>query len=156
MMREWATVVSWERGIATLHSESKTSCSRCSAKAGCGSMMLNKLGPKNAHVMRVAIEQPLKPGQRIELGIQETSLLSSAFLVYMTPLFGLFIVAGVFQHLFQSDMAAAGGALIGGIGGVILAKALSRRLGDKAAFQPKILNVALPQHELRVETVDSA
>ncbi|HBQ80546.1 MAG TPA: SoxR reducing system protein RseC, partial [Erwinia persicina] len=37
MMREWATVVSWQNGIATLHSEIKTSCSSCSARKGCGS-----------------------------------------------------------------------------------------------------------------------
>ncbi|MDN8543395.1 SoxR-reducing system protein RseC [Erwinia sp. ACCC 02193] len=152
MMREWATVVSWHNGVATLHSEMKTSCSSCSARKGCGSHMLNKLGPKNAHVMKIASAEPLAPGQRIELGIEEKSLLSSALLVYMTPLLGLFIVAGLFQMLFHSDVAAAAGALLGGIGGFIIAKGISGYLGKSASFHPVILSVALPPDALRVET----
>lgn len=152
MMREWATVVSWNNGIATLHSEIKTSCSSCSARKGCGSHMLDKLGPKNAHVMKVASTEPLAAGQRIELGIAEKSLLSSALLVYMTPLVGLFIVAGLFQALFHTDIAAVSGALLGGVGGFILAKGISTYLGKSASFQPVILSVALPPDALRVET----
>lgn len=152
MMREWATVVSWQNGVATLHSEMKTSCSSCSARKGCGSHMLNKLGPKNAHVMKITSAEPLVPGQRIELGIEEKSLLSSALLVYMTPLLGLFIVAGLFQMLFHSDLAAAAGALLGGIGGFIVAKGISGYLGKSASFHPVILSVALPPDALRVET----
>lgn len=152
MMREWATVVSWQNGVATLHSEIKTSCSSCSARKGCGSHMLNKLGPKNAHVMTVASAEPLIPGQRIELGIAEASLLSSALLVYMTPLLGLFTVAGLFQLLFHSDLAAASGALLGGIGGFIIARGISGLLGRAAAYQPVILSVALPPDAISVIT----
>ena len=152
MMREWATVVAWHDGVATLHSEMKTSCSSCSARKGCGSQMLNKLGPKNAHVMKVNSAEPLVPGQRIELGIAERSLLSSALLVYMTPLVGLFILAGVFQMLFHSDLAAASGALLGGIGGFIVAKGISAVLGRSASYQPVILSVALPPDALQVTT----
>ncbi|PPS58924.1 hypothetical protein CRX72_25630 [Pantoea sp. BRM17] len=56
--------------------------------------------------MTIPSAEPLQPGQRIELGIRESSLLGSALLVYMTPLFGLFAVAGLFQMLFHSDLAA--------------------------------------------------
>lgn len=152
MMREWATVVSWQNGMATLHSEIKTSCSSCSARKGCGSHMLNKLGPKNAHVMKIASAEPLIPGQRIELGIAESSLLSSALLVYMSPLVGLFILAGLFQMLFHSDLAAACGALLGGIGGFIIARGISSVLGRSASYQPVILSVALPPDALHVST----
>lgn len=152
MMREWATVVAWHDGIATLHTEAKTTCNSCSARKGCGSAMLNKLGPKNAHVMQINSEKPLSPGQRIEIGIRESSLLSSALLVYMTPLVGLFTVAGLFQMLFGSDLAAATGALLGGVAGFIVAKGLSLRLGHREAFQPVILSIALPPDALRVES----
>ncbi|RPE02318.1 SoxR-reducing system protein RseC [Candidatus Pantoea deserta] len=152
MMREWATVVAWRDGIATLHTEAKTSCNSCSARKGCGSHMLNKLGPKDAHVMEIVSEKPLQPGQRVELGIRESSLLGSALLVYMTPLFGLFLLAGLFQALFHSDLAAACGALLGGIGGFIVAKGVSLKVGEREAFQPVILSVALPPDALRVKS----
>jgi len=144
--------VAWQDGIATLHTEAKTSCNSCQARKGCGSHMLNKLGPKNAHVMQIASSKPLQPGQRIELGIKESSLLGSALLVYMTPLSGLFLVAGLFQALFNSDLAAACGALLGGIGGFIVAKGVSMKFGDREAFQPVILSIALPPDALRVES----
>ncbi|MCK8360317.1 SoxR reducing system protein RseC, partial [Erwinia amylovora] len=54
MMKEWATVVSWQDVIATLHAEMKTSFHSCSARKGCGSHKLEKLGPKKAHVMKIA------------------------------------------------------------------------------------------------------
>ncbi len=155
MMREWATVTSWENGIATLHTEAKTSCNSCNARKGCGSHLLNKLGPEDAEVMQIASKQPLQAGQRIELGIRESSLLGSAVLVYMTPLLGLFIVAGLFQALFHSDLASASGALLGGIGGFILSKGISALIGDKEAFQPVILSVALPPDSLRFEAAES-
>ncbi|EXU74894.1 MULTISPECIES: SoxR-reducing system protein RseC [Erwinia] len=152
MMREWATVVSWQDGIATLHSEMKTSCNSCSARKGCGSQMLNKLGPKNAHVMKIASAEPLIPGQRIELGIEEKSLLSSALLVYMTPLLGLFLCAGLFQMLFHTDTAAAFGALLGGVGGFIVAKGISVWLSKSSSFKPVILSVSLPPDVLHVQS----
>ncbi|MBT0728161.1 SoxR-reducing system protein RseC [Rosenbergiella australiborealis] len=156
MMREWATVVSWHQGVATLHTEAKTTCNSCSARKGCGSQMLNKLGPKDAHVMQVKSEQVLQPGQRIELGIEESSLLSSALMVYITPLLGLFIGAGLFQYWFNTDLASAAGALMGGVSGFFVAKCLSKLVGDKHAFQPIILTVALGPDQLRVESIPSS
>jgi sigma-E factor negative regulatory protein RseC len=61
-------------------------------------------------------------------------------------------VAGIFQMLFASDLAAACGALLGGIGGFIVAKGVSKLFGDREAFQPVILSVALPPDALRVES----
>ncbi|MBT0720236.1 SoxR-reducing system protein RseC [Tatumella sp. TA1] len=156
MMREWATVVAWDNGIATLHTEAKTTCNSCSARKGCGSQMLNKLGPKDAHVMQISSDKPLQPGQRIELGIKESSLLSSALMVYITPLVGLFIGAGLMQYWFNADLASAGGALLGGVGGFFVAKYLSKMMGDKHSFQPIILTVALGPDQLRVDPVHSS
>lgn len=152
MMREWATVVAWHEGVATVHAESKTSCNSCSAKRGCGSAMLNKLGPKNAHVMTIFSKQPLQAGQRVELGIKESSLLASAMLVYLAPLVGLFAVAGIFESLFATDVAAAVGALVGGIGGFIVAKGVAAHYGKR--LEPVILSVTLPADALRVEVTE--
>ncbi len=103
MIKEWATVVSWQNGIALVcMSDAKASCNSCASRAGCGSRVLNKLGPQTSHTISVPSEQPLMAGQKVELGIAEGSLLSSAMLVYLSPLVGLFIMGGVFQMLFRS------------------------------------------------------
>jgi len=70
----------------------------------------------------------------------------------MSPLVGLFVMAALFQTLFGYDLAAMGGAVLGGVGGFLLARAFSPRLAAREAWQPVILSVSLPPNELRVET----
>ena len=132
MIKEWATVVSWHNGVAQVHCDVKASCSSCASRAGCGSRVLNKLGPQTSHTISVPCEQPLAAGQKVELGIAESSLLGSAMLVYMAPLAGLFVMASIFQVLFASDIASLCGALLGGVGGFLVANGDAD--GDAAAF----------------------
>ncbi|HCI7689373.1 SoxR-reducing system protein RseC [Salmonella enterica subsp. enterica] len=152
MIKEWATVVSWQNGQAVVSCDVKASCSSCASRAGCGSRVLNKLGPQTTHTIVVPSAEPLTPGQKVELGIAEKSLLGSALLVYMSPLAGLFLCAALFQMLFGSDLAALSGAMLGGVGGFLVARGYSRKLSERDAWQPVILNVALPPDLVRVET----
>lgn len=151
MIKEWATVVSWENGQALVSCDVKASCSSCASRAGCGSRVLNKLGPQTTHTIVVPCDEPLVPGQKVELGIAEGSLLSSALLVYMSPLMGLFLIASLFQLLFASDIAALCGAILGGVGGFLIAWLLSK-VCCRSEWQPIILSVALPPGLVRFET----
>lgn len=155
MIKEWATVVSWNNGIALVSCDVKASCNSCASRAGCGSRVLNKLGPQTSHTISVPCEQPLVEGQKVELGIAEGSLLTSAVLVYLSPLVGLFVMGGVFQMLFGTDLSAMFGAALGGVGGFLLAKGLSPRLAAREEWQPVILSVALAPDQLRVETLST-
>lgn len=152
MIKEWATVVSWENGEALLSCDVKASCNSCASRSGCGSRVLYKLGPQNTHTIAVSSAEPLVPGQKVELGIAESSLLGSALLVYMAPLAGLFIMAGLFQFLFASDLASMSGALLGGVGGFLLARGWGEKLTRRNEWQPVIISVGLPPDALRVET----
>ncbi|MGL4429303.1 MAG: SoxR-reducing system protein RseC [Silvania sp.] len=155
MIKEWATVVSWQDGVARVSCDVKASCNSCASRAGCGSRVLNKLGPQTTHTIVVPSSQPLVEGQKVELGIAEGSLLGSAMLVYLSPLVGLFTVGGVFQVLFGTDLAAMCGAALGGVGGFLLARGFSHKLAVREAWQPVILSVGLPPDELRVEMLSS-
>ncbi len=150
MIKEWATVISWHNGMAQVSCDVKASCNSCASRVGCGSRVLNKLGPQTQHTISVPSAQPLVSGQKVELGIAEGSLLSSALLVYMSPLVGLFLVASVFQVLFASDPAALCGAILGGVGGFLIARGFSAKLAAREAWQPVILSVGLPPHEIVV------
>lgn len=152
MIKEWATVVSWQNGEALVSCDVKASCSSCASRSGCGTRVLNKLGPQTTHTIVVASDVALEPGQKVELGIAEGSLLGSAMLVYLSPLVGLFLIASLFQVLFGSDLAALSGAILGGVGGFLIARGYSRKLAAHEAWQPVILNVALPPDMIRVET----
>lgn len=155
MIKEWATVVSWQDGQALVSCDVKASCNSCASRAGCGSRVLNKLGPQTTHTLVVPSDTPLEPGQKVELGIAEASLLGSAVLVYMTPLVGLFLFASLFQVLFGSDLAALSGAVLGGVGGFLIARGFSRQLAERESWQPVILNVALPPGFVRVDATSS-
>lgn len=152
MIKEWATVVSWENGEALLHCDVKASCSSCASRSGCGTRVLNKLGPQTSHLLSVPSEQPLVAGQKVELGIAEGSLLGSALLVYMSPLVGLFLCSALFQTLFNTNLAAMAGALLGGVGGFLIARGVSQRFSSRESWQPVILSVALGPDALRVDT----
>lgn len=154
MIKEWATVIAWDNGMAQVSCDVKTSCNSCSTRAGCGTRVLNKLGPQTSHTITVPCAEPLVVGQKVELGITESSLLGSAMLVYMSPLLGLFVVATLFQVLFGSDIAALSGAILGGVGGFLIAKGLSPRLAARETWQPIILSVGLPPDLIR--TVSSS
>jgi sigma-E factor negative regulatory protein RseC len=156
MIKKWATVISWQKGEALLSCDVKASCSSCASRAGCGSRILNKLGPQTSHTLSVACDTPLVAGQKVELGIAEGSLIGSALLVYMSPLLGLFLVSGVFQALFGTNLAAICGAVLGGVGGFLIARGFSLKLSRRETWQPVILSVALPPNVLRVETTTPA
>ncbi|QGU11904.1 SoxR-reducing system protein RseC [Leclercia sp. J807] len=155
MIKEWATVVSWHKGVALVSCDVKASCNSCASRAGCGSRVLNKLGPQTSHTISVPSAEPLVEGQKVELGIAEGSLLGSAMLVYLSPLVGLFALGGLFQVLFGTDLAAMCGAALGGVGGFLLARGFSSRLAEREALQPVILSVGLPPDQLRVDTLSS-
>ncbi|TPG64252.1 SoxR-reducing system protein RseC [Ewingella americana] len=151
MMKEWATVISWQDGIATLRCETQAGCSSCHSRSGCGARVLNELGPQTEHNLQVNIAEPLQPGQKVELGITEGSLLRSAFLVYMTPLLGVIFGGGLLQWLTQGDLYSVIGAVTGGAVGFVIARALASKLEDQAGYQPVILQIGLPPDAFRFQ-----
>ncbi|MCW2481249.1 SoxR-reducing system protein RseC [Candidatus Symbiopectobacterium sp. NZEC135] len=152
MIKEWATVVSWHNGMAELHCEQRSGCSGCQSRKTCGTGLLSELGRSAEQALYVPCEQPLLPGQRVELGISESSLLRSAMLVYLVPLLGLFTGAGLLQSLFANDLAAVLGALLGAALAFILVRGWSLKLGEKRHYRPVILQIALPGQPLHIES----
>lgn len=151
MVKEWATVVRWQNGRALLRYGSSSGCGSCGAGKTCGSYALSKIGPNTEHELEIAIEQPLVEGQKIEVGIPEGSLIRSALLVYLTPILGLFIFAGLAQAFDFEQFWIAISGVIGGIIGFYVARRLASNLRDDEAFQPVVLQIGLPPSELSVQ-----
>lgn len=151
MVKEWATVVRWQNGRALLRYGSSSGCGSCGARKTCGSYALSKIGSNTEHELEIAIEQPLVEGQKIEVGIPEGSLIRSALLVYLTPILGLFIFAGLAQAFDFEQFWIAISGVIGGIIGFYIARRLASNWRDDEAFQPVILQIGLPPSELSVQ-----
>lgn len=152
MMKEWATVVSWQQGVALLRCEPKSGCGSCTARSGCGVHALNELVPGTEHHLQLQVAQPLEPGQRVEIGIAEGSLLRSAMLVYMTPLFGIMLGGGLLQWWLGSDAASLLGAIIGGAAAFLVVRLVAPRLGKQVNYQPVVLQIGLPPGAMRLQT----
>ncbi|MBT9432214.1 SoxR-reducing system protein RseC [Candidatus Sodalis endolongispinus] len=151
MIKEWATVVSWQRGVAQVRCEAREGCGSCHARQSCGTRLLEKMAPDTQHYLAVASALPLVPGQRVEVGINEGSLLRSAFLVYMLPLLGLIGGAAMLQGTLGTDPAAACGGVAGGVAGFLCARYLASHTSETRDNQPVILQVALPPSSLHVQ-----
>lgn len=152
MVKEWATVIRWQNGRALLRYGSSTGgCGSCSARKTCGSYALSKIGPNKEHELEIVIEQPLVEGQKIEVGIPEGSLIRSALLVYLTPILGLFLLAGLAQSLDFEQFWIAVLGVFGGIIGFFVARNLASKWRDDEAFQPVVLQIGLPPSELSVQ-----
>lgn len=144
MLREWATVIDWQRGVATLRCEQRAGCSSCQSSATCGTRVLNKLGPQVIHDLKIPVEQPLSIGQRVELGIPESGVLLSAMLVYIVPLLGILLFSSLFYFFIGSDIASIIGALVGGLAGFFVARFYAGRLSTNVSVHPVILQIAIP------------
>ncbi|PWC11315.1 SoxR-reducing system protein RseC [Brenneria corticis] len=153
MIKEWATVISWQDGIALLRCEQRSGCGSCQSRSSCGTSILNQLGAPAEHTLHVPCAQPLQSGQRVELGIAEGSLLHSAVMVYFVPLLGLFAGSALFQALFASELAAVLGALFGGGAAFLSVKRWAGKLRENSRYQPVILQIALPGELLQINTV---
>lgn len=73
MMKEWATVVSWQQGVALLRCEPKAGCGSCTARSGCGARALNELVPETEHQLQVHIDQPLNRGSASRLASRKAA-----------------------------------------------------------------------------------
>ncbi|EEQ11272.1 Sigma-E factor regulatory protein RseC [Yersinia mollaretii ATCC 43969] len=109
------------------------------------------MGPESNHQLQIAISQPLEPGQKVEVGISEGSLLRSASLVYLTPLAGLITGGALFQALFVTDAFTALGAISGTGLGFLLAKKLATRIEGQSNYQPTVLQIGLPPTAIRIQ-----
>ncbi|MGV2987265.1 SoxR reducing system RseC family protein [Vibrio sp. E150_011] len=126
MMTALATVTSVEKQGQQLHvqlsCEQKTSCGSCASKKSCGTgIVSNAIGSK-ALIWSLNTNESVHSGDVVEIGFPEKSLLQSAALVYLLPLFFLFIGAGLGQ-LWLAPLLEAGEGV------VILSAALFSFLG---------------------------
>lgn len=144
MIIERTTVVCWQDGVAVLSRE-KASCQGCSSRPCCGGTLFSGLNSNSSQIVRLPCEIPVVPGQRVELGIAQATLFRTAFLTYIMPLIFLFSLAGLFQTLFNSELAAAVGAVIGGAVGFGILKVVSCFYEP---IQPKILKIMPPETHL--------
>lgn len=144
MIEENATIIAIKGEKITVTSELKSACSGCQQVDNCGSGQVAKAFPTKQLFLTVKSSLPLQLGDKVILGLNESALLSSAWQVYLWPLFGL-LIAGWFGqwllniNMFSHEIVAIFFALIGGYSGFLLARNQQRKLHHCSELAPKIL-----------------
>ncbi len=153
MIEEPGRVVALEEGAVWVETLRRSTCSACSANAGCGQGLMEKLGvgEKRGYV-RALTDLQLAVGDGVVIGIREDLLVSSSLQVYLLPLLGLFAGAMLAQWLALAESFV----ILSGLGGFLavwwLVRWHSRRGAVDPALQPVVLRAQLAVQAMPTES----
>ena len=142
MLRESAVVIGYENGIAKVKCQSQSACGQCAAKNSCGTSSLSELnGKRGEHIFNVETMMPLREGQMVEIGLEEKSMLFSALLMYIVPLFTLLLATLISPYFTENELARTAIIIISTAIAFIAIKRYSQKFSSKEEFKPVLLRV---------------
>ncbi|MEW5889985.1 MAG: SoxR reducing system RseC family protein [Pseudomonadota bacterium] len=122
--------------------ESAGGCGHCDEAGGCRSSLLGDAFGAQRRVFRIANTLHVVAGQSVVIGTEDYATLRAAVLAYGVPLVLLLTGAGLGTAIapaVHADLAAAGGALAGLLGGFALARFLPLRSARIRQCRPVML-----------------
>ena len=144
MIEEPGRVVALEEGAVWVQTLRKSTCSSCSANAGCGQGLLDKLAITSQRGnVRALTDLQLAVGDEVVIGVREELLLGSAVQVYLLPLLALLGGGFIAQSLGLSEPLS----ILLGLGALLAAGLLVRwrslRVADDPHLQPVVMRALL-------------
>ena len=143
MIAETGRVVGIDSDALWVETIQRSTCSSCSAQKGCGQGLMNKAFDGRRNQLRVLLynqcADDFKLDDQVDICIPERALVGGAMLVYLLPLMTMITVMLIVSHFFVGDVAAAFGALVGFIGGMLILRVHARLIRHKPAYQARIL-----------------
>lgn len=103
MMEEIARVVDCQQGWVTVEVELKSACNHCASSENCGTSTIAKAFSVKTQRFSLPTDKPCREGDLLKVGLPESVILKAAALVYLLPLFGLFVFA-VLGHLLATGL----------------------------------------------------
>lgn len=139
MIEELAQVKGTQDGNALIEVSRQGGCHGCNLRAGCGTGSLGRLLGHRQKPFFIANSLNLKKGDKVIIGLPENAYVLAGFLVYILPLFGLFLFSILADNLFGSDdVVNVLAAIAGLVCGVLVAARLARQTFFKT-LQPHII-----------------
>lgn len=154
LLEEIGRVVALEAGRVRVETVRVSSCQSCEAKSTCGQGAIAKVVGQKSCIISALNSLSLEVGDEVVLGLQESTLLKSALLVYLLPLVLMIASAGAFQWLYgENDLVSAFGGFMGLLVGFGIIYAYNQHHKDNAQFQPVVLRAVTNGYvaPLRVE-----
>ncbi|HHT7628541.1 SoxR reducing system RseC family protein [Pasteurella multocida] len=142
MLKETAIVIDYQSGMAKVKCQSQSACGACAAQNACGASALSELtGEKGEHIFWIETITPLKVGQRVEIGLEERSLIFSALIIYIVPLLTILVSTFLAEKLFSHELISALFIFICTALSFLAIRSYSKRLKKKHHYQPILLRV---------------
>lgn len=156
MIEENAVVISSEAGIVEVEVRRRSSCNACSARAGCGVSLLDRVLGRRPQRLLAANKLGVSEGDEVVVGLPEGLLLKAAVAAYLVPLLGLLGGAIVGDLLIGAERGGETLPLITGLVGLMLGFLVTRLYSRRLAADPRWravllrrasngLSVALPE-----------
>ena len=145
MITENAIVVSIDNNQTWIETQRKSACGQCSANKGCGTSVLSKVIGNKLTKIKAINNINAQVGDEVVIGLNEQSLLKGAFVVYMLPLFLLFLFSFVGQLvsdnllIHNNEFLIILFAVIGFYLGMRKVKSFSTSIAKNEKYQPIIL-----------------
>jgi len=146
MIIETAIVKSVTGDQVSVECESQSACNHCNASDNCGTGTVAKAFPHRTHRFTVTKTVDVVEGDKIEIGLREKNLITSAMLVYLLPLAAILLSLGLGQYFtqvfqFEGEGLVILAAFIGGYIGFSCTKKFSAIFDKGFDFKPKMLGV---------------
>lgn len=144
MIEEQGRVVAVESGAVWVETLRKSTCSTCSANAGCGQGLLDKLGVDSRRgYVRALSNLNLNVGDHVVIGVREDLLVRGSLLVYLMPLIGLFAGAILADQLSLSEPLVILFSLTGLVTSWLGVRWRSARVANEPELQPVVMRAVL-------------
>jgi len=155
MIEERATITAIQGNEIEVTTAVKSGCSHCHQVDTCANGQVAKALPQKSLKIILVTEVNVNQGDDVIIGIPETSLLRSAWQVYMWPLFGLLLFAFIAQQLLQQGLLdyewqVILTGVVGAVTGGHLVKWWQKTTGLEKELMPTLIKV-IPQELVTTE-----
>lgn len=143
MLEEYGKVVALEPGLAWVETVRISSCQSCSARSACGQKVLAKVVGQKSCVISALNTYSLQVGDRVVVGVRESTFLKTALLVYLLPLVMMIGGAVFSQWVFGTgDLTTGLGGFTGLAAGFLFVYRFNLKHQNDMDFQPIVLRSA--------------
>lgn len=144
MLKATATVIEVNSDDLKVQCEQQTSCSHCNYKDSCSVGILNKHLPERTQILTIPRNKyvnNIKIDDQIEIGISANSVLHSAILIYLVPLFFMFIIAIGLDFFAIDEKIIILSSVLGLITGMLFVSKITKKTNITDDFKIEILRV---------------
>lgn len=134
---EKAVVSNVDGDFVFLQTLSKTSCSNCYLKSGCGQVSTIFTLQRN-NKLKINNTLNLHEGDSVIVGMAPDKLLIATVLMYLSPLLLLFVFSFIAKILL-GEYASIIFGMIGLFSGLLLVKKITQQKSIASSFQPKLI-----------------